>query len=66
MTEAERDLIGAMRTDLAALGRDMAYVQKEIGEMRAIFARLVWLVIAGVLAGFLKFALEGGLNAGSL
>lgn len=62
MTTEDRDILTDVRTELAALGRDMAYVQKEIAEMRAIFGRLVWLVIAGLLAGFLKFALQGGLG----
>lgn len=62
MTTDERDVIADIRADLAALGRDMAWVQKEIAQMRAIFGRLVWLVVAGLFAGFLRFAMEGGLS----
>lgn len=56
------DLISAMRIDLATLSRDMKHVQREISEIRAVFSRLVWFVVIGLLGAVLRFTLEGGFN----
>lgn len=61
MTAEDRDILSDLRTELAALGRDVTYVQREITQIRANFARLVWLVMATILVGLLEFVFKGGL-----
>ncbi len=62
MSAPDPDLISAIRIDLAALSRDMAHVQQEISEIRAVFSRLVWFVVIGLMGAVLRFTIEGGFN----
>ena len=62
MTAEDRELLATLRAELAALARDMAYVQAELSRQRGVFTRLAWLVVTGLVAAALRFAMEGGLN----
>jgi len=61
MTVSDHDLIAEMRVDLATLSRDMAHVQRELSEIRAVFSRLVWFLVIGLMGAVLRVTLEGGL-----
>ena len=63
MTIPEQDVIAEMRVDLATLKRDMAHVQRELSEIRAVFSRLVWFFVIGLMGAVLRFMLEGGFGA---
>lgn len=60
MTSPENDFIAAMRVDLATLSRDMAHVQRELSEIRAVFSRLVWFLVIGLIGTVLRATLDGG------
>jgi hypothetical protein len=62
MSAPDPDLISALRIELAALSRDMAHVQRELAEIRAVFSRLVWFLVIGLMGAVLRFTLEGGFN----
>lgn len=63
MTVSDHDLIAEMRVDLATLSRDMAHVQRELSEIRAVFSRLVWFLVIGLMGALMRFTLEGGLGS---
>lgn len=58
MTTPEKDIIAEMRVDLATLSRDMAHVQRELAEIRAVFSRLVWFIVIGLLGAVLRSTFE--------
>jgi|GEM_PF-3262731 len=60
MTAPEKDVIAEMRVDLATLSRDMSHVQRELAEIRAVFSRLVWFIVIGLMGAVLRSTLEGG------
>ena len=62
MTDTDHDIIAGMRVDLATLSRDMSHVQRELAEIRAVFSRLVWFLVIGLMGAVLRFTLEGGFS----
>ncbi len=60
MTHSDQESLAEMRVDLATLSRDMAHVQRELSEIRAVFSRLVWFLVIGLMGAVLRSTLEGG------
>ncbi len=60
MSGPEHDIIAGMRVDLATLSRDMAHVQRELSEIRAVFSRLVWFLVIGLMGTVLRATFGGG------
>lgn len=64
VVEAKTDRAVRMERD-KHLDRRFDKLEKDVGDVKGYLLRIVWLIVAGILAAFMGFVVNGGLSIGA-